>query len=466
MADGKLQFLIDYDTQKADKNINTSQKKLSGFAKAAVAAFSVTAVVNFTKEVTGLASEMEEIQNKFDVVFKGMEKDAEDWAEQFSKSVGRSRKDTKEFLSNIADLTIGMGMTQDASFDLATQIVELGTDLASFNNLQDSQAIEALTKAMLGEAEAAKQLGLLLNVDRVKEFAEAQGLVYKNLTDAEKAQLTFNLAVSQSQNAIGDAERSSESYANQVKAMEAAMEDLKIELGNELLPVMLELVQLIKDDVVPVLSDMLEWLFKGEDGVDHLGEAFTALEGAGIVVLLSKISGGIAAIGAAFGVALAPMMLFFGALFAGAVDAIKHWDDFVSEIQFILSNMLMAVQQLTNFILSGINLVINDTLFMIEGLINSVITKINALISVINLIPGVKEPLIPKIDFNEVNLRVQQYTPNQALSAVAGGRTKATIKSSGDAPSVTNVYVNGKLVNSSTQSDRGSSVRVGGVSFQ
>ena len=265
-AKGKVKD-FDKETEKAADNSEKSFDKMKGAAKAlgAVLAttFAVKKIADWTMALINSASDAEEMQNKFDVVFDGINDKVEEWAETYANAVGRSVLQTKEFLAGNADLLIGLGFTKDEAFELSKQIVTLGTDLASFNNLSDPAAIDALTKAMLGEAEAAKSLGLLLNVERVKAFAEAQGLVFEELTDVERATLTYELALTQSTNALGDAERSSGSYANQQKALQATIEDTKAELGEGLLPVATAFVTLLRESVVPAVAAVAElWLPK------------------------------------------------------------------------------------------------------------------------------------------------------------------------------------------------------------
>ena len=261
MADiGTLIMKVKADTDNFESGmgrVNTSVNNTARIVAAATVAIATAVGVATTKFVL-MGSEAEEMQNKFDVVFSGMSAEVENWADEYSDAVGRSKFDTMTYLANLADLQQGLGMTTEDSFDLATQIVELGTDLASFNNLQDADAIEAISKAMLGEAESAKTLGLLLNVDRVKAYVEAQGLVYESLTDAEKAQATFNLAVEQSQNAIGDAERSSGSFENQMKELKSSISDAATEFGLTLLPAATNMVSWINDTGLPGFQNMAE----------------------------------------------------------------------------------------------------------------------------------------------------------------------------------------------------------------
>ena len=100
MADiGTLLMKVEADTKNFEKGMDKSKKRLAGLGKAAKtaaltmgAAFAATSV-----KAIQLASDAEEMQNKFNVTFKTMGDDAEQWAKTFSMATGRSVNDTKGF---------------------------------------------------------------------------------------------------------------------------------------------------------------------------------------------------------------------------------------------------------------------------------------------------------------------------------------------------------------------------------
>ena len=258
---GTLLMKIKADTSNFDKGMD----RVSGAVKSAAKALGVATIATgaavgaFSVKALEMGADAEEVRNKYDVVFKGMTETVDDWSEQFSKAVGRSKFDIQESVANLADLQQGLGMTKEESFDLSKNIISLSTDLASFNNLSDAEAIDAMSKAMLGEAESAKKLGLLLNVDRVKAFAEAQGKVYGELTDSERAMMVYNLALSQSENAIGDAERSAGSFTNQMKALKSSAGDITTTLGMKLIPIATTLVTTLNENLTPAFEKVSAW---------------------------------------------------------------------------------------------------------------------------------------------------------------------------------------------------------------
>lgn len=109
----------------------------------------------------------------------------------------------------------------------------------SFNNVNDAQAIDAMTKALMGETESAKMLGVNLTdtIMETSEFTKATGKSWKELSMAEKAQVRYQEAVKQSQNAMGDAERTSDGFTNQMKRLKGNFYDLGVQIGNVFLPI-------------------------------------------------------------------------------------------------------------------------------------------------------------------------------------------------------------------------------------
>ena len=206
---------------------------------------------NITLPVIGLgaasikaASDLEETRSKFNTVFSSIQNDAQNTAKAFEESFGLSSQAALGMLSDTGDLLVGFGFTEKEALNLSKQVNELAVDLASFTNFSGGAdgASQALTKALLGEREAIKSLGIAITEADLKRFAEEQGLVFKELDRVAKAQLTFELAVSQSQKAIGDFARTQGGFANQLRKLKGEFENLAAEFGTMLLPLAQKLV--------------------------------------------------------------------------------------------------------------------------------------------------------------------------------------------------------------------------------
>ena len=246
------------------KKTDTSSKKLFDTFKRLAGPVAIGAVVAGTirlgKEFSKAASAAEEIGSKYATIFRDISGEAEGVADSFAENFGLASSTAQKLLGDTGDLLTGLGFTQEAALGLSEQVNTLAVDLASFSNFSGGAtgASEALTKALLGEAESAKALGIVINQntqeykDSVRFFQEVEGLT---LLQA-KAFTALKFATEQSQNAIGDMSRTWNSHANVVRRVEQSTLSLKEELGKS-----------VNKGITPMLvvtdkliSSMAEWL--------------------------------------------------------------------------------------------------------------------------------------------------------------------------------------------------------------
>lgn len=223
----------------ARKSLNTVGKSFIRVGK--IAAIAVTAAAASVSVASiKLASDAEETQQKFSVVFSSIASDAEDMAKDLQKNYGLARTESKDLLSSTADLLTGFGFSQEAALDLSGEVQRLAVDLASFSNFAGGSkgASEALTKALLGERESVKALGISISEKAVKEEIArlaTEGVTFATIEQA-KAQAALTIAIRQSQNAIGDFARSQGSFANQTRILRGNITNIAEDIGKFLLP--------------------------------------------------------------------------------------------------------------------------------------------------------------------------------------------------------------------------------------
>lgn len=198
-----------------------------------------------------LASDAEEVDSKFRVTFSTILDGARMAMSELDRAYGMNATEAKNLLSSTGDLLSGFGFSQEAALDLSFQVQKLAVDLASFQNLQGGakRASESLTKALLGERESAKLLGIVIReVDVKARMAEnaAKGLTHATENQA-KAFATLQIAQEQSKNAIGDYARTSHSFANQWREMISDLKALGEDFGRILLPHAQAFVKWLKD---------------------------------------------------------------------------------------------------------------------------------------------------------------------------------------------------------------------------
>lgn len=226
------------ELKKVEKATGGISKSLKGVAIGAAVLVGVRALGKGLKDVIAAASNAEETANKFNVTFATLGPKAGKAATDLAKGYGIADEESQRLLSSTADLLQGFGVTKDASLDLSLKTQQLAADLASFANIQGGAAAAsaALTSGLLGEREAMKSLGIAITEAELQRFAEDMGYTYSEMTKAEKAALTLELAYKQSANAIGDFERSQFSFANQTRIAQASMKNLSSSIGEIFLP--------------------------------------------------------------------------------------------------------------------------------------------------------------------------------------------------------------------------------------
>lgn len=262
-----------------------------------------------------LASDYDENLNKVDVAFAESAEAVKDWAKTATDSFGLSENDALEAAALFGDMGTAMGLTTDDAANMSTSLAGLAGDLASFKNVDIEQAMNALKGVFTGETESLKNLGVVMNQTNLEEFANKQGLVYKEMSQAEKVALRYQYVLESTKNAQGDYARTSDGAANSFRTMQASLENLGVAFGTEILPYVVPIIQGITD-----LIKQFSELDEGTKKIIITVLAVAAAIGPVLVVIGSVVS----AIGTVISVVstLGPVIGAIGAVLSGPVGII------------------------------------------------------------------------------------------------------------------------------------------------
>lgn len=259
--------------ESSERKVEGSIKSLKSMASKVLGAVGITlSVTGIKKAIDGcveVASSVEEMENKFNVVFGDMRDDVDKWAQDYSDAIGRNKNDIKTYLADQQNLLVGFGMTRQAGAEMAEQMTSLALDLASFGNMDETASVNAMTKAVMGESEAAKTLGAVLNDSTRAQAMSALGLkgTYDKLDQLTKMQVNYQAILTQSPDAIGDCQRSLDSYESTQKQFAAKLKEIKTIIGQFFLPT----YQMILSFGARGLTLVRDWLQKFTDITDKLG---------------------------------------------------------------------------------------------------------------------------------------------------------------------------------------------------
>ena len=337
--------------QASEKKVEGSIKSLKSMASKVLGAVGITlSVAGIKNAIDGcveVASSIEEMQNKFDVVFGDMRDEVDKWAQEYSDAIGRNKNDIKTYLADQQNLLVGFGMTRQAGAEMAEQMTSLALDLASFGNMDETASVNAMTKAVMGESEAAKTLGAVLNDSTRAQAMATLGLkgTYDKLDQLTKMQVNYQAILQQSPDAIGDCQRSLDSYESTKKRYIAKLKEIKTIVGQFFLPT----YQKILSIGAKGLTMIRDWLQKLTDLTDKLGgsqrvlsvlaAAFTAMLVAMNLKKIGAAINGFTKLARAIGLGHGKALAFF-AVFLLLALVIEDFISFMRGDKSLLGTML------------------------------------------------------------------------------------------------------------------------------
>jgi hypothetical protein len=268
-----------------DKFDRLQKQGAKGFAIGAGAAITTKAfdlmglaassAADFIGDSIGAASDLNETLSKSRTIFGDSADEIEAWADTAADAFGSSKKDALDAASGFAGLFSTVGLGLDKSAEMGKKLTELGSDLASFFNTDVATALGALKSGLSGESEPLRKFNVFLSETAVSAELARMGIkkVGGQFTEAQKATARYKIILDQTTTAQGDFERTSDGLANTQRSLEAAMADVQAEIGQKLLPVMLDLANFAKDEIVPAIEAISDAADEAAPVLDILGLA-------------------------------------------------------------------------------------------------------------------------------------------------------------------------------------------------
>lgn len=203
-------------------------------------------------KLAGDASDLNESINKVQVVFGDLGDAVISSMDGAAASMGMSKQAALEAAGTYGNLFAAMGIGAEENQKMSTGLVNLSADLASFNNMDPTQVLDALRSGLSGETEPLKRLGVNINQARLEAKAMEMGLWDGNdaIDAAAKAQATYALILEDTTLAQGDFARTSDGMANQQRIAAATFQDTLAALGQAALPIF--------ESILPMLTGALQ----------------------------------------------------------------------------------------------------------------------------------------------------------------------------------------------------------------
>lgn len=191
------------------------------------------------------ASDMNEEIAKSRQIFGASADTIRDWSKTTSESLKISETQALQFSGALGAMLKTAGVAGPELAKMSKRLVELGADMASFNNEDPSEMLDRLRSGLAGEAEPLRRFGVLLSEARVQQEAVRIGLVKQGakLTEQQKVLSRYAIILRDTAAQQGDVARTGNQFAGQMRELSARVTELQASLGTKLIPALTTLVQ-------------------------------------------------------------------------------------------------------------------------------------------------------------------------------------------------------------------------------
>ena len=223
---------------RTQKNIRETGGAFGGIAKGIGSGLALEAVRRFAFGSVSAASDITEATNKAAKVFKTEADNVLKWAENSAGAVALSESAALSQAATFGNLFAAMGIGTEKVDDMSMAYVQLAADMASFHNISAEEANRVLQSALVGETEAIRRYGVVLDEARVKQKAQEMGLVSASgeLTAQQKVLARNAIIMEDTKVLQGDLADTSKDYANATRILGANLGNLRAVIGQRLIP--------------------------------------------------------------------------------------------------------------------------------------------------------------------------------------------------------------------------------------
>lgn len=442
---GKVDPSLTSAALKAGKQMQQMQQKVKkmgkkvvkGFGKAvkgvgmgmiATATAAAVALGGMAKQGISLASDLEEVQNVVQTTFKSGEGAINDFAKTALNKFGITELNAKQFSGTLGAMFKSMGVGDEQMLTMSKNLSALSGDMASFYNLDTTDAFQKIRSGISGETEPLKQLGINMSVANLEEFAKAQGESKKfaDMSQAEQAMLRYGYLMEATADAQGDFNKTSDGYANQQRLMKENLKQLSARIMKGILPVLADGMKVINSFMDSFDTKPIEKI------VEVFGDIFEQSLPF-VEKLLPKVSELLESV--------APL---FGTLFESLQPIAETLFPIFKDL-FDMCNPLL--DDLAKALIPPLKKIIESLYNVLRPLVPSIIKLLTALVPLLNLIPPIIEAIGYISDLTSSPLgglkAYSRYTENKKQKEDREKENAERQKQLGEASDAMTAYANG-----------------------
>jgi len=262
--------------EKGNKRAKRSMSAVSGAAKSLGGVLAVTfgarEILRFGQDSITAAISYEESLNAVEVATGSAAKAIFEIGETSAESLGIGKLAVNE--AAVAFAGFAKQINKDDTAGTFEELLTRATDFASVFEITVPEALEIFQSTLAGQSKPIRRFGRDTSAASVKAFALANGIgdVTRELTEGEKVQARYGLLLQETADVAGDFGNTIESTANQQKISNEQMEDAKILLGEEMIPLQRQWTNIQRKLVIPALIGVADELGRTTDGFTAMGD--------------------------------------------------------------------------------------------------------------------------------------------------------------------------------------------------
>ena len=253
-----------------------------------------------TTQAIGVYGDYIETLNLFKMAMGGAGQEAYEFAEKAQALLGIDLTQWMKAQGVFNALASGFGVASDRAAIMSKNLTQLAYDISSFYNIDVDTAVEKVRSGFSGQIRPVRDLGYDLSQARLEAIALSLGIdkTVKSMTQAEKSQLRYIALMTQLKQVQGDLSRTLDSPINQMRILQAQLQQMYRSIGMTLLPILnrvlpylnaiLRVIKMIADEIAAMFGYTLpkitssDWsssvVTGAEDLEDELEEANGAAE--------------------------------------------------------------------------------------------------------------------------------------------------------------------------------------------
>lgn len=219
--------------------VNVLSNAFNSLKSTIAGAFDISSFANYVKDAVTTASDLVEVQNVVDTVFKNMSDSIYEFTENSRRYFGLGLIQSRQYIGYFGSMLKSSGI-KEQFVEMSENLTKLSADLASFYNMDYDDAFEKLKSGLAGNVMPLRKLGIDLTKTSLQQYLLKKGFVdseeaakkfYSGLDQSQRMMLRYNYILEATRDAQLDFNKTQSSWANQIRLLHIRLKDLATLIG-------------------------------------------------------------------------------------------------------------------------------------------------------------------------------------------------------------------------------------------